>query len=194
MPHEPLELRGHLLQAHLEIDPLLRAEILGRQQLASQPSEAPAELLQLVAPNGEPRGHVVAAVALEQVAAGQQGAVQVEPRDAPPGALPDVAVERDEEGGSAVPLDHAGGHDPHHAGMPALTRQHECRVVGTRGGLDLGQRLVEDPLIQRLALDVEPLQTLSQAGRLRRIVGEEKPKTVGGVADPSRRVEPAAPG
>ena len=165
----------------------------GAEHLAGDPAEPLAELVQPVAPDGEPGGHLVPAVALEQVAAGEQRRVQVEPRDAPPRALADVAVEGDEKRRPAVPLDHARRHDPHHARMPALAREHEAGVpLGIARLLHLRERFLQHPLVERLALDVEPLQPPGQLGGLDRIVGEQQPEPVGRVADPPGRVEPRA--
>ena len=159
--------------------------------LARDPAEALAERLQVLAPDREPRGHVVAAEALQQVAAGEQRRVEIEAGDAPARALADVAVEGDEERRPAVALHHARGDDADHAGMPAVAREHEAGVALQVGDLlDLLERLVEDPLVQRLPLDVEPLQPPRQRGGLVRIVGEQEPEPVGRVADPARGVEP----
>ena len=54
------------------------------------------------------------------------------------------------------------------------------------------ERLVEDPLVERLPLDVERLEPPGQPRRLVRIVGEQQPEPVGGVADPAGGVEPGA--
>ena len=189
---EPLELVGDLVQPDLQIHPLLGAEVVRARAVSRAiPPNRSRNASSRSAPDGEPRGHVVAAEALQQVAAGEQGRMQIEARDAPARALADVAVEGDQEGGPAVSLDHARGDDADHAGMPALAREHEAGIALQVGGLlDLLQRLVEHALVERLPLDVEPLEPLRQRGGLRRVVAEQEPEPVGGVADPSRRVEP----
>ena len=95
----------------------------------------------------------MAAEALQQVAAGEQRVVQVEAGDAPARALADVAVEGDQERRPAVALHHPGGDDADHAGMPAFaasTKPASRSQVGRL--LDLAERLVEDPLVERLPL------------------------------------------
>ena len=155
-------------ELELEIHPLLRAEIVRAERLAGDAAEALAELLEPLAPDGEPRGHLVAAVALEQVAAGVQRGVQIEPRDAPARAFADVAVERDQERRPAVALDHARRDDPDHPGVPTVAREHEARIaLRIARLLDLRQRLVEHPLVERLPLDVEPLEPAGQRDRPR---------------------------
>ena len=178
-------------EPELEIHPLLGAEVVRAERLAGDAGEPLAELVQPVAPDGESRGHLVPAEALEQIAAGEQRRVEVEPRDAPPRSLADVAVEGDEERRPAVALDHPRRDDAHHARVPSFAREHEPGVpLGIARLLDLRQRLVEDALVERLALDVEPLEPAGERGGLGRVVGEQQPKPVGRVADPSGRVEP----
>ena len=117
--------------------------------------------------------------------------VEIEAGDAPARSLADVAVEGDQEGRPAVALHHPRGDDADHAGMPAIAREHEAGIALRVGGpLDLLQRLVEDALVQRLPLDVEPLQPPRQRGGLRRVVAEQQPEPVGGVSDPAGGVEP----
>ena len=88
-----------------------------------------------------------------------------------PRSLPDVAVEGDQERGPAVALDHAGGDDADHARVPAVAAEHEARVALEVGRLlDLLQRLVQDSLVQCLALGVEPVELGCQRGRLGRVV------------------------
>ena len=111
---------------------------------------------------------MVPAVALEQIATGEQRRMEVESGDAPPGALADVAVERDQERGPAVPLHDPRGHDAYDARMPALASEHEPGVgSGLAVRLHLSERLVEDPLIEGLPLGVEPFEPLGQSLPLR---------------------------
>ena len=188
---QPLQVSGGLGETDLQIDALLGTEIVGPQHLARDGGEPLAELLQPVAPDGEPRGHVMTAVSLEQIATREQSRVQVESRDAAARALADVAVERDEERGASVSLHHSRRDDADNAGMPAVAHQNEPGIVVEIGLLlQLRQRLVEHALIEGLSFDVEPVEPSGQLMGLGLIVGEQKPESVGGVADPSRRVEP----
>ena len=69
--------------------------------------------------------------------------------------------------GPAVALDHPRRHDADDARMPALAGEHEAGVaLGIAALLHLRERLVEDALVERLALDVEPLEPPGQLGRL----------------------------
>ena len=162
---------------------------------APDPAEALAELVQPVAPNREPRSHLVPAVALQQIAAGEQRRVQIEPRDAPARSLADVAVERDEEGGPAVSLHHPRRDDPHHAGMPSLAGQHEGRVARRRRS-DSTCASASSSIRWSSAWrsTLRPSRRCARPGRFGGVVGEEESKAVGGVADPARRVESGARG
>ena len=191
MPRHPLEPVGGLGEIDLEVDPLLRAEVVRAERFARDAAEPLAELVEPVSADGQPRGHLVAAVALEQIAAGLQRRVEVEARDAPAGALAHVAVERDQERGPAVALDHARRHDPDDARMPAVAGEHQAGVaLGIARLLHLGERLLEDPMVERLPLDVEALEPPGEGDRLRRIVREQQAQTVGGVPDAPDGVEP----
>ena len=69
-------------------------------------------------------------------------------------------------------------------GMPAVAREHEAGVaLGIAGLLDLRQRLVEDPLVERLPLDVEPLEPAGQ----RRAPRPGRRSAAGGGRRPRRR-------
>jgi len=145
---------------------LLGTEIVRTELPARERGEAVAECLEPVAPDGEPRGHVVAAVALEQVAAGEQRGVEIEARDAAAGALPHVAVEGNEKGGPAIPLDDPRRDDPHHARVPTVAGEHEPGVaLRVERLVDLRERLLEHAVIERLALDVERLEPARQRQR-----------------------------
>ena len=141
--------------------------------------------------NGEAGSHTVSAEPLEQVAAGQQGGMEIEPGGAPPGALADVAIEGDQKGGTAVTLDHSRGDDANDAGVPAVAHQDKPGIALRVGGtLDLLQRLVQHALVQRLALDVESLEPLGQRRGLDRIVTQQQTEPIGGVRHPAGGVEP----
>src|SRR5262249_8635608 len=122
----PLELAVGLPELQLEVHPLLRSQIVRTQHLARDSREPLAELAQPITPDGQARRHLMAAVALQQVTAGEERRVEIEPGDAPSRALADVAIERDQEGRPPVALDQSGGDDADHAGMPSLTREHEA--------------------------------------------------------------------
>ena len=193
MAAQPLELPGGFGEAQLEVHPLLGAQVIRTEHLARDAAEALPELVEPLAPDGESRGHLVPAVALEQITAGEQRRVEVESRDAPAGSLADVAVEGNQERRPAIPLDHPGGHDAHHAGMPAVAREHEGRVaLGVACLLDLGNRLLENPVVERLPLHIHPLQPAGQLERLGGVVAQQQAKAVGRVADPAGRVESRA--
>src|SRR5689334_1928355 len=78
IPAEPFEVAGDLVKTDLEVDPLLRTEIVWPERLTGSVAEALAKRIQSSAANGEPRGHMVPAVALQQIAAGEQRIVEVE--------------------------------------------------------------------------------------------------------------------
>ena len=109
-----------------------------------------------------------------------------------PAALADVTVERDQErraGRSAPP-----------PARPRCRRRRDASPLraSTNAGvalrvgiaLHLLDRLVEDALVERLPLDVEPLELARQPIGLALIVGEQEPKAVARVADPAGGVEP----
>ncbi len=129
VPAQALEVSGGLGETDLQIDALLGTEIVGPQHLARDGAEPLAELLEPVAPDREPRGHVMTAVSLEQIATREQRRVQIESRDAAARALADVAVERDEERGTPVSLDHSRRDDADNARMPAVAHQNEPGIV-----------------------------------------------------------------
>src|SRR5437867_7452220 len=74
---EPFELQRDLVQRELQIHPLLGTEVLRVQALPRYLAETLAELIQPAATDGEPGSHMVAAVALEQIAAGEKGSMQI---------------------------------------------------------------------------------------------------------------------
>ncbi len=56
--------------------------------------------------------------------------------------------------------------------------------------LHLRQRLVEHPAVERLPLHVESLQPARELVRLRGLVGQQQPQSVGRVADSAGGIEP----
>src|SRR5437016_282787 len=104
-----------------------------------------AELVQALAAQGESRGHAMPAEASEMAGTALQGRVQVEAGNAAPRPLGVIALERQQDGGAAVTLDNARGHDADNAGMPAFPRQDQSVIaVQIERFLDLFGRLLEN--------------------------------------------------
>src|SRR5881409_3250063 len=91
IPNQLLELVTHEPQGQLEIHPLGGHEVLGAQKVARDREKRNTEGLVPLPADGESRRHRVPAVLLEMMTDALQGRVQVEPRDAPPGAASQLA-------------------------------------------------------------------------------------------------------
>ena len=189
VPDELLQLVAHEPERQLQIHALRGHQIIGAQKLCRGLEKGNTERLVPLAPDGQARRHGVAAVLLEVVADPVQRGVQIEARDAAPGAPPGVSVPADQERRPSVALDQPRRHDSDHAGVPRVGSEHERPVVGLEHPLGELDGLVEDALVQLLAPCVEGLELASERRRFVRIVGEEQAQAVARVADPSRRVQ-----
>src|SRR5512145_1348944 len=131
MPHQTLELRADLVQRQLEIDPLARREVLGREKLPRNAEERTAKLVEPVTPDGEAGRHRMAAVFLEVHTDAMEGAVEVKARNASSRAAPQLTARfpPDQERRPAVTLDETRSHDADHAGMPRVGGKHDGGVV-----------------------------------------------------------------
>ena len=120
-----------------------------------------------------------------------QRLVQIEPGDAPSRAAPPARLlPGDEEGGAAVALHQPRRDDADDARVPALRGEHEGVVLRAQRSLRQLDRLVQDALVERLTARVQRLELAGDAGRLRRVVGEEQAQAVPRVADPAGGIEP----
>ena len=82
-----------------------------------------------------------------------------------PSSRPSVAGDQDD--GPVEALDEARGDDPDHALVPVLARDDVAAPAALRLGprLDLGDRLAQDPVLDRLALAVQLLELARRAAR-----------------------------
>ena len=118
--------------------------------------------------------------------------MQVERRYRSPRALPVAVRAGDHHDGPVVALDEARRDDADHALVPALAGDDVAApsAARLRPGLDLGDRLPQDPLLDRLALAIQRLELLSQLERLALVLGEEQRQRGLGPAQASGRVDP----
>ena len=75
---EPLQLRRGVAQRDHQVHALLGPEVVGSERAPRHLGEALAKRVEPIPADREPGGHVVAAVALQQVAALGEGRVQIE--------------------------------------------------------------------------------------------------------------------
>ncbi len=110
--------------------------------------------------DGEPRGGLVTAVAQQMVAARGEPGVQVVAGHAASGALGLVVADGDQHDRPPVALDQPRSHDPDHALVPvAGVRSRRRGARATRASrLDQRDRLLEDRVLDRLAIAVELLE------------------------------------
>ncbi len=95
----------------------------------------------------------------------------------------------DEDGRPVVALHEARGHDPEHAGVPAVRPEHDGRrKIGTQR-LKLVERFLQGGLVDLLPHGVVFLEALRDRHRLARIGGEEKAHAALGVSEPSGGVD-----
>src|SRR5947208_13421331 len=186
-----LQLVAHEAQRQLQVDPLGGHQVVGAQKLARDGEKCNTERVVALAADGEPRRHGMAAVLLEMAPDAMQRGVQIEARDAPPRATPQLAplFPADEERGPPIALDQAGRDDPDHPRMPRIGGEHQRPVLRPQHALGQLHRLVEDALVQRLAPGVQRLELAGDRRRLARIVGEEQPQSVVRIPDPPRRIQ-----
>jgi hypothetical protein len=190
IPAEPLEVIGGIVKIDQQVDALFGTQGVGLQVSSGDLMETLPELVEPVSRDREPPGHLVTAVAVEQVSALDQRGVKVEPRDASSGSLPRITVKRDEEGGTSVPFNHTRRDDSHHAWVPALTAEYDRRISGrVEFLLDEIDGLIENPRIEVLAFRVSDFESICELRRLRRVVGKQKAESVGRFANPAGRVE-----
>ncbi len=155
-------------------------------------AETPAELLEAVAVDFQPGGHLVPAVGFEAVGAGLKGPGEVEAGDRPAASLAVAVLQRDHDGGTMVPLDDPAGDDPDYPRVPFLVAENDgASAVGVQ--LQVGHLLdglFEDSLFRRLAVAVLRLQ---ESGGLRGPAGVSRRKHLDGkpgMAHPTGGVEP----
>ncbi len=123
------------------------------------------------------------------LAAFLQRLAHVESGNAAAGALALVLIGRDQDRGPVIALHEARGHDPEHAGVPAVGPEHD------RGGqlrtqrLQLVERLLEGGLVDLLPHGVVFFEALRDRHRLARLGREEEPHAALGVPEPSGRVD-----
>ena len=90
--------------------------------------------------------------------------MQVEARHRAARSLPAVAFAGDQDDGPAEPLDEPGGDDADHALVPALA-PHDVRAAAAplgRPGVDGGDGLAQDPVLDGLAVAVERLELVGE--------------------------------
>ena len=138
--------------------------------------ERVGERLERLRPDLEPRCGTVAAEALQQMGARAERAVQVEGRHRPARALPRVVAAGDHHDRAPVPLHEPRGDDADHALVPVLAPEHvpapAPQLLGP--GVDAGDRLAQDPVLDGLPVAVERLELGRQALCLVRVVGEDQ--------------------
>src|SRR5687768_7714747 len=111
MPQQRLEAGREIGEGDLEIDAKLGHQIIGGQHSARGLVEAASEVVHPVARDRDAGRAAMTAEALEEVPAPADPRVQIESGDGAAGALPVLAVERDEDRGPAELLDDARGDD-----------------------------------------------------------------------------------
>ena len=145
--------------------------LAGVGELPGQVGDAVTELVDAVAADGEARGQLVAAVALQQAGQGAEAGEEVEAPVGPGGGLAPLAVHADQEGGAGVFLGHAGGHDAHHALVPVFSGQHDGPG---HFGAQAGDGVAVDVGFYGLPLPVQAAQGAGLSRGVGGIVGQEQ--------------------
>ena len=154
--------------------------------------ERRGERLELVAADRQAGGGAMAAEALEVVGAGGEAGVEVEARHRAAGALPAVALARDQDDGAAEPLDEPRGDDPDHALVPALAPDDVGAAAPLLGRprVDDRDRLAEDPLLDGLAVAVQRLELVREQVGLAVVLRQHEMQADVRPAEPAGGVEP----
>ena len=127
---QTLELVGHVVDRDLGVDPELRVQIFTSELRPRDFVESLGKLLHARCLDRDTGGGAVPAEPHEQVSTLAQTSVQIERKRCPAGALPFVAVERDQHGWSRRLLDDSRRDNADDARVPPLLREHDAvRVV-----------------------------------------------------------------
>ena len=164
-------LDGQQFRRDLAVDGKRRAARVRLPEARTQGHHLFAEGRDALAPDGKSGGKLMSAVAFKQAGQLLQRPEQVEPAVGPRRGLALVAVEADEERRAAVFLRHAGGHDAHHALVPALVRQHDR--LRRPAGREHGDGRLIDAAFNLLPPAVESAKRPRQFDRARSVVRQE---------------------
>ena len=137
----------------------------------------------------QPGGGAVAAVALEVPAAACSAPSRSKPGMLRPEPVPELAVERDQDRRAVVALDDPRGHDPDHAGVPAVGGQHVRAALAhlARPGPRASHR-IRCSTARRSVLTASSSAAIS-CGTLR-VVGQQQLEPGVGAAQPAGGVDP----
>ena len=163
---------GQQLRRDLAVDGKRRAARVRLPEARTQGHHLFAEGRDALAPDGKSGGKLMSAVAFKQAGQLLQRPEQVEPAVGPRRGLALVAVEADEERRAAVFLRHAGGHDAHHALMPALVRQHDR--LRRPAGREHGDSGLINAAFDLLPPAVEAAERARQLDRASRVVRQKQ--------------------
>ena len=91
-----------------------------------------------------------------------------------------------------ITLDQPGGHDPDHALVPLLSREHVTAplLLRLRPRLDFLNSLAEDSFFDRLPVAVQLVETMSEPGRLVAVLRQQQLERRLRMAEPPGRVQP----
>ncbi len=154
-----------------------------------------AEGVDIALRDGEARGQLVAAEAVQEVGAGFQRRKEVEAVVGPARALAGAVLEVDHEAGTGVFLAQAGGDDAHHALVPVLTGEDQGAALLVGEAADLFHGVGADGLLHRLTLPVQLAQLLGKllrpggVGGLQQVRGQVRRAHASGGVDPGREHE-----
>ena len=167
-------------------------QVVVRQRGVCVRGERSGENLNLLGADRQARRRTVAAKPLEVRGARRQACVQVERGDRAARSLPLLVGAGDQDNGPVVALDEARGDDADHALVPALARDHVAAAAAAalRPRLHFGDCLAQDPLLDRLALPVQPFELLGEALRLALVLGQEQRERRLRTTQTSRGVDP----
>src|SRR6185437_4286978 len=190
MSQQRLELIVCVVERELEIDPKLGNEVVVRQLRGGDIVEPRSEFANAIGGDGHTRRGTVAAKAYEQIAARGETGVQIERADRSAGALPFVAVQRDEHRRAPELLDQSRRNDADHAWVPPLLREHDTirrREIEPRHQVPRAvERSAIDLLASRVQLFELPRDRVGLMIRLR----QKQIDAAQRAAQASRRIQP----
>ncbi len=172
------------------VDALAGHQVVGRERGRRVGRQRAPERLHRLRLELHAGGHAMASEAREVLRTGREARVQVVGGHAAAGPPPGAVLERDHHTGTPPALHEPGRHDPHHARVPALPRDHDRAGGGL--GLRLGLGGEQDAGLGLLAVAVEQVELAGHLGGARGVAGEKQLERGVGPAHPTRGVDARA--
>ena len=185
------EIQRQFRAVHERIDHGPRPELLLGQIRIGVRREGDRERLNLSGLDREPGRRAVTPEADELLGTGRETAVEVEAAGGTARAFPLALAARDQDHRPVEALDEARGDDADHALVPALAGDDVSTAAALLLGprRDLGERVAQDPLLDRLPVAVELVEAMGEPGRLVAILRQQQLERRLGMAEPPRRVQ-----